>query len=334
MSNIKLLILNPGKTPQSISEINNFTGLIAFYLPKSLAIFCDLCVVNIPNSDNSNLKDIFKNLNVEKYDAILTLGLRFYSTISNHTTLSLRDRFTGLFCQIHDGTRLDYDPVDITFTLKDDGPRLSDNLGWFTRHNKYNEYMGWAACPQLNTPSQNTKDLRILVDHTNYGNNPIDLTHKVLDEIKKFVQSNLWKKYFDSISVRRLESGRVETVDLNCRNITKYDRTPIPLNIIAKEYSAAHFFCVTHPESVGMVTLETSMAGALPLIPLGFIPKDRLITIRHLEWQDEIPWETALTKIDINASRHIALENTWDSVAARIIQALTRRLDENDAIVK
>jgi hypothetical protein len=324
---MKLLILCPGKIAKSLDQIGCFTDVLNYYLPKSLATIADTTVVAIPDVDNDQLKEIFSTVEVDGYDAILTLGLRFYSKISPETTAVLRDRFTGLLCQVHDGSRLDHDPVDITFTFKDDTDRLSKNASWLARHVKQNEYMGWATDPEVNTPQQDPRDLRILVDHTNYGDNAVDITAKVLTEIQRFVESDVWQYKFDSVSVRRFDSGRIVDVDFNNLDIKKYDRTAIPFSKITKEHCAAHIFCVTHPESVGLVVLETAMAGALPVIPRGFIPKDRLKTIRYVEWDRRINWKIVLAKLNIDKSRSVALANTWESVADRIVQALTRRLN-------
>jgi hypothetical protein len=324
---MKILILCPGKIAKSLDQIRCFTDVLNYYLPKSLANVTDAVTMQIPDVDNAQLQNIFSTLEVDQYDAIITLSLRFYSKISKETTALLRDRFAGLFCQIHDGTRLDHDPVDVTFTFKNDNNRLSENPGWHARHKLYNEYMGWATDPTINTPQQDPRVLRILVDHTNYGNNETDLTLTVLKEIQRFVNSGIWENRFDSVSVRRFDSGQVVDVDLDNLQIERYDRTAIPFSEITKEHCAAHIFCVTHPESVGLVVLETAMAGALPVVPKGFIPKDRLDTVRHVEWEKFIAWKKVLSKLDPEASRKKALHNTWDAVASRIHQALLKRID-------
>ena len=323
---MKLLILCPGKIAASPNKISCFTDVLNYYLPPALSAIADTTVVSIPDADNDQLKKLFATMQVDAYDAILTLGLRFYSKISPETTALLRDRFQGLFCQVHDGSRLDRDPVDITFTFKNDDARLKGNPGWYARHKQFNEYMGWAADSELNQPRQNPRDLRILVDHTNYGDNEIDKTVEVLNEIHRFVQSELWRKDFDSVSVRRFDSGRVVDVDFNNMQIKRYDRTAIPFTDITQEHCAAHVFCVTHPESVGLVVLETAMAGALPVVPKDFIPRDRLKTVRYVEWERRINWRQVLSKLDIERSRQVALNNTWSAMADRIVSALTRRL--------
>jgi len=321
---MKLLVLCPGKIPESVDDIRCFTDVLNYYLPIALSRNIDSDIVKIPSEHNiEELTELFNTIEVEQYSAILTLGLRFYSKIPREVTELLRSRFKGLFCQIHDGSRMDHDPVDFTFTFKNDNERMTVNPGWHRRHIRTNIYMGWAADPELNVPRQSKTDLRILVDHTNYGNNDVDLTKHILYKIKDFVESDLWKGKYESVSVRRFDSGKVVDVDFDeIENITVYDRTAIPISEISQEHSEAHVFVVTHPESVGLVVLETSMAGALTVTPKHFIPTDRLQTVRHIEWENDIPWEKVLESIDIEKSREVALHNSWDNVSKNIINKL------------
>lgn len=330
---MKILVLCPGNLATSTDNIKCFTDVLSYYLPRSLAAIpgVEIETVVIPGEDNNELKTVFSTINIDGVDAILTLGLRFYSKVSEETTNLLKKRFNGLLCQVYDGTRLDYDPVDITFTFKDDSVRLEDNKKRLDRHNAFNSYMGWATDFDLNKPCQDPAVLRILVDHTNYGDNPIDLTKKILREIKQFVESDLWKEQYQSVMVRRFDSGQIVDVNFNESNIVRYDRTSIPFTEITKEHCAAHVFCVTHPESVGLVVLETSAAGALPVVPKGFVPQDRLDTVRHLIWEDYIDWQQVLNNIDINKSRDVAIKNNWESAALRVISAISAKLgNKND----
>jgi hypothetical protein len=324
---MKLLILCPGKIPLTTNDIRCFTEVINYYLPAALGRVADTAVLSIPSEDGDNLKQVFDQIDTDGYDAILTLGLRFYSKISLETTNILRKKFNGLLCQTHDGSRLDYDPVDITFTFKNDSHRLSSNSSWMSRHTGRNEYIGWAADPELNYPCQSSSDLRILVDHTNYGDNEIDETKKVLEEIRRLVSSNAFSHQFKSISVRRFDSGKVVDVDLNDLRYERYDRTQtMPIAEISKEHSAAHVFCVTHPESVGLVVLETALAGAIVVSPKNFIPADRLATVRHVEWEHTIDWGLVLDSIDIEKSRATALPHNWSAVAANVINIIQKRI--------
>lgn len=330
---MKLLVMCPGKLPGGTDDIECFSEVINYYLPKKLNEFAGISILNIPSEDSAALRHIFSTVEVNGYDAIITLGLRFYSKISADTAAVLRQRYSGLICQVHDGSRLDRDPVDITFTFKDDTKRMSANPTWHRRHVGNNEYIGWAADPDLNSPRQSTTDLRILVDHTNYGDNEVDLTKEVLQEVRHFVESNLWKTRYQSVSVRRFDSGKVVDVELSDLSYEKYDRSKtMPLSVISKEHSAAHIFCVTHPESVGLVVLETATAGALVVTPKDFIPVDRLETVRHVEWTESMNWEYIMDSIDTVASRKKALENNWESVAKNIIKGLQKRIQvqEND----
>jgi hypothetical protein len=324
---MKLLILCPGKIPKSINDIYCFTDVINYYLPTALCKVVDCDIVNIPMCDGDELEKIFAR-DYNNYDAIVTLGLRFFSQISAETANILRNHYKGLICQVHDGTRLDYDPVDLTFTFKDDSKRLSINPGWHARHQKYNEYMGWAADSVINYPNQSKTDLRILVDHTNYGDNPEDYTEHVLNEIKNLIDSGIWKKQYNTVSVRRFDSGCVVDVDFDNVDIKQYDRTQsIPMSVLAKEHSAAHIFCVTHPESLGLVVLETATAGAFVVVPDSCVAQDRLDTVCHYTWSDTMDWEYILSAINVNESRKTAVKNSWGSMAKNIVSALEQRLN-------
>ena len=321
---MKILVLYPGKIPKSPREIECFSDVWVYYISTELKKYVEVELQKIPrSSSNAELLTWFQDLNVDGYDAVLALGLRYFSTVPREigNTLIKKLNGRGLLCQIHDGSRLDNDPVDITFTLKDDSDRylFDGEANRYVRHRSYNEYVGWAADPSINVPAQDPSHLRILVDHTNYGNNPIDRTEKILEDIKEFVDSGIWKDKWKSVSVRRFDSGRIVDVDLNnISEIQRYDRTAIPFTEICKEHGAAHVFCVTHPESVGLVVLETAMAGALSVVPQGFVPRDRLETVRAIEYENQIPWAQVLEQINPESSRAKAISNSWANVCKRI----------------
>lgn len=321
---MNLLVLHPGKIPETPEKIGCFSDVWSYYLPRELRKHVKLDLRLIPAT--GDLAKWAKQLDVAGYDAIIALGLRYFSTVPTEVGKILQDKIApGFLCQIHDGSRLDNDPVDITFTLKDDSSRypFDSSANRYVRHHAYNEYIGWAADPDLNFPQQDNQVLRILVDHTNYGLNPIDQTKEILLDIKQFVESKMWYPQFQSVVVRRFDSGCVVDVDFtSIKSIEQYDRTSIPLPTICQEHSAAHVFCVTHPESVGLVVLETAMAGALTVTPKGFIPQDRLATVVALEYEQSIDWPKVLENINPEKSREVALQNSWESVAKRIRSAL------------
>jgi len=331
---MKLLVLCPGKIPEKREDISCFSDVLNYYLPKSLVKFADCDIIRIPPSRNiyaKELADELKKINFKAYDAVLVLGLRFFSMQPKETLEYIRKNFNGLICQTHDGSRRDLDGVDITFTFKDDS-RLWKGTPRWESHNKYNYYVGWAADPELNKPEQNPDTLGILIDHTNYGDNPIDSTQDVIKQVKRLINSKLWESKFKNISVRRFDSGKTVDVDFNnVNNIEKFDRSKaISITEISKEHNKAHIFMVTHPESVGLVVLETSLAGALTVAPHKYINQDRLDTVRHYQYniQSDIEWERVLDMIDINSSRKMALHSNWDNVSKNIITGLKTKLNK------
>ena len=322
---MKILILHPGRMPAGPEQINCFTDVWTYYLVRELRRHLRIDVMAIPGAlDQESLPKWLLDLEIQGYRAIIAMGLRYFSTIPRSTIEDFRDRVRaqgGFLCQMHDGSRLDNDPVDITFTIRDDTDKypLLSEANRYVRHHSTNVYMGWAADAELNAPAQDSDHLRILVDHTNYGDNPVDRTHEILQDIKKLRDSKIWQSRWNSIQVRRFDSGRVVDVDLDhIDEIQRYDRKAIPFSEICREHGAAHVFCVTHPESVGLVVLETAMAGALPVVPQAFVPADRLATIKHIEYLDRIPWRSVLQQIDPESCRNTALANSWQQVAKRV----------------
>lgn len=323
---MKILVLYPGKFPKSPEEINCFSDVWTYYLINELRRHTRIETRQIPALRDRELVEWFDTLDITGFDAVLAMGLRYFSTVSREIGQKLRKRlYPSLLCQIHDGSRLDSDPVDVTFTLKDDANRypFDSTANRHVRHHSYNIYIGWAADPDFNIPQQDDRNLRILVDHTNYGPNPIDHTREILHDIKKFIDGRSWAQRWDSVIVRRFDSGQIIDVDFDrIDEIQRYDRTAIPFTEICQEHGAAHIFCVTHPESVGQVVLETAMAGALTVCPKGFIPADRLDTVRAIEYDGKIDWHLVLNNIDPAASRTKALDNSWMQVSKRIRDAI------------
>lgn len=326
---MKILILHPGRLAKNPSEIKCFSDMWCYYFIDELRRHASVKIKQISSPESGEISDWFRDLGVSGYDAVIALGLRYFSTIPKEIGKNLRKRvYPGFLCQVHDGSRLDNDPVDITFTLKDESEKYPFNseANRWVRHHSYNEYIGWAADSDLNVPMQDDRVLRILVDHTNYGPNPVDLTKEILKDIQRFIISQEWKTRWDDIVVRRFDSGRVVDVDFDrIDEIERYDRTAIPFTDICQEHGKTHIFCVTHPESVGQSVLETAMAGALPLCPQGFIPRDRLDTVRAIEYNGKIDWKQVLDSIDPVASRTKALENDWITIAKRVRDIISIR---------
>lgn len=330
---MKLLIICPGKMAKDKSQIKCYSDLLNYYLPKALVSNADCDIKSISVTPNANnIINQLKEMSLDGYDAMVFLGIRFFSHQGYQPKKILdylRGRFKGLICQTHDGSRFNNDGVDITFTTKNEDKKWQNTKAW-EEHKNYNHYVGWGADSELNVPKQDLETLTILIDHTNYGNNPIDSTKEVILQVQKLIQSRKWESKFKSIKVRRFISGGVDNVTFSrLDKIEKFDRSKvIPITEITKEHCKAHLFMVTHPESVGLVVLETSLAGALTVSPNNYINQDRLDTVRHYKYlpNTDIEWDKVLGMINPSASRNCALNNSWDAVAKRLIKGLKDKL--------
>ena len=325
---MKILLLSPKtKIPKNKKAINSFTSVWCYYLYHELKTFdIDLDFVAVPAlNTEEELTDWFNDLDVNKYHGVVALGLRYFSQIPKHIGESLYQRIPGVLCQLYDGSRLDSDPVDITFTFRDDAwryPEDSENYR-HERHHEHNVLVGWAADPRLIKSKQPKKTLNILVDHTAFNHNTLDRSFDTLMNIRNLVHSGEYEKHgFTDVKIRKFVSGAVEPVDIDNFRLERYDRKGISYIDACKEYSTAHIFCVTHTESVGQAIIENATSGALVLSPKNFVNRDRLDTVRHLEWESTIDWDTALSMIDVAASRKKALENSWYDISKKIIDTI------------
>lgn len=317
---MKLLVLCPGDIPKSVSGIRCFTQVLNYYIPNNLKDIADVEVVNLPLSDNNAVLSIFESLK-PNYDAVLALGLRYFSRIPKHFISVLRSKVKCPIVQMHDGSRLDLDGVDLTLTFKEvDGISPSK----LEAHRKYNKCVGWAADESVfKCSSENTRELNVLIDHTNYGGGP-DYSLEILRDVFSFVDSGSWKDKFDSVSINRLSSGFVEHLDKLPLELDQYDRTKIiPVTELSKHYQKADIFIVTHPESLGLVVLETAMCGALVVCKNGFVSNDRLNTINHHSYTSTIDWNIVLNCLNKEANREKAIANNWKVMARNIINEIS-----------
>ena len=302
--------------------------------------YCEVKVVPEANKENFlEIKNFFLTQDFHGFDVILALGLRYFSFIPIEIKQNIRSRFNGLLCQLYDGTRIKDDEIDYTFTMKNDYWSTFIRH-WYRLKKGRNIYVGWGADEQLNCPKQDADTLRILIDHPDElreGRGIIDKTDEIIKDVERLRASNNWKKYYKKLCVRRFSADYgVENLDFNKVETKPYKghrNSNIPYPKLCEEHCKTHVFIVTHPESLGLVVLETALAGALVVVPKGFVAKDRIKTIKHYEYKKHIEWEKVLRMIDIKESRKIALKNSWDCVASNIVAALKKnyiRILEND----
>ena len=337
---MNLLILSPNlKIPKNKAEIDNFESVWCYYLYHKLKNFdINVNFLTIPNIKNEKeLCDYFDNLKIDSYHGILVLGLRYFSHVPEKIGLNLKKRFSGILCQLYDGSRLDTDPVDVTFTFRNDDWRypLGAPNNRHLRHHNNNVYIGWSADSNLIQSRQPKEKLNVLVDHSAFNHNSLDRSFDTLMNIRNLIHSGIYEDYgFKSVSVRRFTSGAVETVDIDNFSIQRYDNTASMSYINAcREYSKAHIFCVTHKESVGQSIIESATSGALVISPKNFVNKDRLDTVRHVEWSDRIDWPSVLPAIDIKKSREKASKNSWFDICQTIINTIETRYNEKQLVV-
>lgn len=266
----------------------------------------------------------YRQLDLSSIDHILALGskwLRYFERVPEACGRMLMERCRGVVCQLH--AHMTQEPASCHCTLA----MLKDG-----QQNAHSRYVGWGADPELLMPNQDPDELRILVDHADYatGGWRYDITGRVMVECLDFAESELWRERFRSIRLRRFVNGGFDDFDRDS-DMSEYVRIGVPYPEAAAEYRAAHLYMVTHRECVGMSVVETAMAGALPVVPFAgpagphklFVPRDRLQTVRHVVYSTSyVPWGGLLNTIDVEASRRVALKNSWAAMVDKMLRAI------------
>lgn len=299
---MRFLMIGPELT--DLSEVKNFSGVYAYYLRKEL-INRNHHLHFVPRPDRNTALDFYRSLDLKSYDHIIALGSRHFERLPKECAKYLNFKIHGVVAQFND-KNIWKPNAPLTFIVK----------GTNTNNNRV---IGWGADPELCRPMQSPTTLRILIDHPDYVPDRGDITESIVKQANNFVLSGIWKKDWNEVEVVRWADGAI--IDTTAA-VNGFHRLHIPFDQACSEYSKAHVFMLTHPESVGLSTLETAMAGALPLVPEGFMPKELLKTIRYIEYDKVVPWELVLKKIQIDTSREKALRNVWSKVTDRLIAGI------------
>jgi hypothetical protein len=247
-----------------------------------------------------------KRITFAGVDLAVGLGVRGLSRYPNSLS-HLRAVYRGKLAEIADRPHSMADDSRLSFSFSVCGTEPTS--------------IGWAADPGLLVPKQPERTLRILIDHADYAQQRIakDQTAMLVESALELRASDLWRGRWDHCVLRRQTDNGFETVDAPIRQGV-FDRDgSVPWPKATEEYRAAHVFVVTHSESVGLTALECATAGALVVSPRGFLPRDRLNTIRHLEFSGVFSWQAVLDRIDVWASRRVAIQNSWAAVAERVL---------------
>jgi hypothetical protein len=304
---MKLLLIGP--EVKDLHDARNFSGVWSYYLAREFRRR-GIALRFAPQQKPADALVHYQSMSLGDINHIVALGTRYFTKVPHEVAKELRRRCRGAVTQVHDGPMFS-DLVDCTFMVRDD-PRAYERKR--ECYGSTNHYVGWAADPELCSPQQPPDEIRILIDHPNLAKGRVDLTERVLFEVWDCA-----RVFTKKVRVRRIVDGGVVDYNGDELEVEPFHRKGIAYPDICFEYSQAHLFLVTHPESVGMSVLETAMAGALPVVPNGFISPDRLATVRACVYEGAIPWGRAVGMIDIEQSRERALANSWQAVVNRML---------------
>lgn len=161
-------------------------------------------------------------------------------------------------------------------------------------------WVGWAADPEVFRPLQ--KEPAVFVDtYMNgfYGGK--------LDHVYSLIESVVEKQPIEVFQpVKHYNNGRVRwpaIADLFCRS---------------------SFYVLTQPAFWGWTNIEAATAGVLLLVHKGLVlPKTWPTPLRHCVYESEQElFDLLHGSVDFGANRSVALENTWEKVVGRVLEAV------------
>lgn len=165
----------------------------------------------------------------------------------------------------------------------------------------------WGANNMILKPSKSNDVINILVDHQYYGktNSPIfelDKTSLLLNSLLEYQKKN--KK----IIIEHITNGKVQLVTDNYKIETFRRSDSLDFREIYKYYNKIHIFVVTHPESMGLSTIECGCSGTLIVFPERYIRKEISEKLHHYEIKnlDSIDWDSIINTINIPKSVEMA----------------------------
>jgi hypothetical protein len=298
---MRLLLL--GNEVRDLAEVHNFSGVYSYFLARALREAGAEVVFADPRPDAA----AYLLLDLDGVDHVLGMHSRHFDRAPAECLAVLRGRFRGAVTQLADRP-LRHQRVDCTFTARDD-------KGIPTNH-----CIGWAAEPDVCRPAQRPGEMMILIDHPDYvPDRGWDRSVEVKRQVLRLIQSPaLWSRRFDCVTAFEIADGAIVPCCFDGEQ--PFTRRHMPYPDACAAYGRASLFLVTHRESLGLTVLETALCGALPVVPKGFIQPDRLATIRHVEYEGAIDWPAVLDMIDVEASRELAMANSWARVAGRMLE--------------
>lgn len=316
---MKILYISPDK--RDINKVACYTDVWSHYLGKELErrgaelIYSDM----VSRSYHKHPVDVYEHyerMPLDGIDHIFGTGLRYFSTLPSQVGSMLRRRIPGAVVQFADAPlSMHAGVVDCTFTARALPAMPAGQV-----------CVGWAADDQLLVAQQPFDQLVIVIDHPDYSPGAKrDRTAEITASVMRFVEGGSWKVAWGSVRVRRIVDGGFEDMALDGTrswNVPTFHRQHVPFPEAVKEYCLTHIFLPTHPESVGLTALEMAMCGAIVVAPKGFIPPDRMATIRHIEFGASITWQQVLQSVSVPASRTVAQRNSWDAVGQRVFNFL------------
>ncbi|XWV25460.1 hypothetical protein QJ856_gp0300 [Tupanvirus deep ocean] len=183
----------------------------------------------------------------------------------------------------------------------------------------------WGADPELLFPQKSKNTINILVDHQYYGDKSSSLFSK--DRTRLILDSLLaYQKRNPNIVIKHIGNGVVNTVTDSYVIEPFKQGLSMDFREIYKHYNEAHIYVVTHPECLGLTTIECGCAGAMVVQPNGYIKREIINNLYHYNIMDinKINWAEIIQ--NINIGKAIAMSKTflYQNTVERLYQYMVK----------
>lgn len=321
-----LLLWGRGEDPATTGRISNLSGVYATQITKVLrdlgieVVFgkCPPAPLELPEGPSGSERRAYSGIEFPSCDHALCVEQNAFQSRPFEFFEAVRNACSGYVGTMHDHDR-GQGPEDFQFHARKSYMNPASSA-----------YVGWASDETEFFPEQDPTALNILIDHKYFLDERHDSTETILQSVLLFARrynsgevARVGMK--DKVIVRFLGPSGLEIIDSRIDHEFDFGNerlkfhSRVPFDEMAAWTRMTDVFVVTHRETMGLAILENAMAGATIVCKRGYAEPELLYPLKHVEYEDEIDWETAVQNLKPGESRLRALNYTWNKLVGRML---------------
>ena len=309
----------------SFNEINEFTSIYTYYFRKVLEELGGYEVHVFPLGSDSDKDGYFEEIEFPEVDHTIAMLNRAYLLRPRILFDKVRAVTKGLVCVLGDTDEI-IGPEDIIFHARKTVHEVAPNQS---------RWIGWGADQRLFYPDKEDRKLSVFVDM--YPVLPKArkdvITEEVFLDALNRLPGRIQKYGFEEVRIRTIGKEGLVTIGSKeeIREVVDEETLRISYSQLAEEMRATDIFIAGHSESMGLSALEAAMSGSFLVLPIvwgkPFIKPDLVADLHHKYFSvedepAEIPWDGILQDLDVEKSKSMASNKTWENVVSRVLDVL------------